>query len=265
MSSDDLNQPVLYSETGGVATITLNRPDSLNAITPSLWQALDEAMERVRDDSSVRVAILTGAGDSAFCAGADLKWRSENAERLRTESTRELRARFVMPDFDLWKPVIAAVNGHCLGGGFEIAMACDLIVAADTAIFGYPEPRRGLVADGTAVHRLVRELPRKLAMEILLSGRTFGAEEGRSLGFVNQVVSKSDLMTAANAIADEMLKCSPQALRATKQMVVQGAEMPFQQAFETEFSEFLKLKNSQDFVEGARAFTEKREPKWNDA
>lgn len=265
MTESNSDPPVLYEQEGVVAFVTLNRPEALNAINPVLWMALDEAMERVRDDPSVRVAILRGAGDKAFCAGADLKWRAENADRLQSEATRDNRARFVMPEFDLWKPVIAAVHGYALGGGFEIVMACDLIVAAEDAVFGYPEPRRGLVADGTAIHRLVRQVPRKLAMEILLTGKTFSAVEGQRLGFVNRVVTRADLMDAAEELAKEVLKCSPQALKATKQMVRLGSEMSFQQAFETEFPEFLKLKESQDFSEGARAFTEKREPKWEDA
>lgn len=258
------NPPVLYEQVGAVAFVTLNRPAALNAINPALWQALDEAMERVRDDTSVRVAILRGAGEKAFCAGADLKWRAENADRLRTEPTRNNRARFVMPDFDLWKPVIAAVHGYALGGGFEIAMACDMIIASEDAVFGYPEPRRGLVADGTAIHRLVRELPRKQANEILLTGKMFSATEGERLGFVNRVVPKAELKAAAQEVASEMLASSPQALKATKQMVRLGAEMTFQQAFETEFPEFRRLKESPDFSEGARAFTEKRKPRWED-
>lgn len=265
MPTSPSNPPVRYEQAGAVAVITLNRPDVLNAINPPLWQALDEAMERFRDDQSARVAILRGAGEKAFCAGADLKWRAENADRLRAGPTRDNRARFVMPDFDLWKPVIAAVHGYALGGGFEIAMACDLIVASEDAQFGYPEPRRGLVADGTAVHRLMRQLPSKMAMEVLLTGGMFSAAEGQRLGFVNRVVARPDLMSAAHGLADEMLKCSPQALKATKQMARLGAEMSFQQAFETEFPEFLRLKDSPDFSEGTRAFAEKREPKWEDA
>ncbi len=265
MTDPDSNSPVLYKQDGGIAHITLNRPESLNAINPALWEALDAAMDQARDDSSARVAILRGAGEKAFCAGADLKWRAENAERLRNEPTRNNRARFVMPDYDLWKPVIAAVHGFCLGGGFELAMACDLIVASDDAVFGYPEPRRGLVADGTAIHRLVRQIPRKQALEILLTGRMFTASEALQLGFVNRVVPRAELMSSAEELAGEMLKCSPQALKATKQMVAQGADMTFQEAFETEFPEYLKLKRSPDFSEGAQAFAEKREPKWEDA
>ena len=259
------SNPILYSQSGHIATVTLNRPEVLNAINPDLWTALDEAMERARDDSSVRVVILRGAGDKAFCAGADLKWRADNAERLRTKPTRNNRARFVMPGFDLWKPVIGAVDGYCLGGGFEIAMACDVVVASEDAQFGYPEPLRGLVADGTAIHRLVRQIPNKLAMELLMTGRRIPAKEAMRLGFVNRVVPKSELLSAANQFAEEMLAASPQALKATKQMARLGSEMTFEKAFETDFPEFLRLKESPDFSEGAAAFAEKRDPNWQDA
>ncbi len=259
------SQPVLYSADGHVATVTLNRPAVLNAINPDLWMGLDDAMEQARDDSTVRVIVLRGAGDKAFCAGADLKWRAENAERLRDEPTRDNRARFVMPDFELWKPVVAAVHGYCLGGGFEIAMACDLIVASEDAQFGYPEPHRGLVADGTAIHRLVQQLPNKQAMDLLLTGRKCSAQEAHRLGFVNRVVRKPDLPMAVGELVTELLESSPQALKATKEMARKGADMSLRKAFKNEFPEFLKLKESPDFSEGAKAFSEGREPDWEDA
>lgn len=265
MTSPDSAQPVLYEQEGHIALITLNRPESLNAINPPLRDGLDEAMERARDERSVRVVILTGAGERAFCAGADLKWRAQNAEFLRQANTQRNRPRFVMPEFDLWKPVIGAVHGYALGGGFEIAMACDVIVAADDAQFGLPEPRRGLAADGGAIHQIVRQLPRKLAMELVLTGRIVSAEEARSFGIVNRVVPPEKLMEEARALASEMLECSPQALKASKQIALLGADRPFAKVFSQEFPEFVKLRESNDFAEGPRAFAEKRRPEWENA
>lgn len=265
MAESPDEKPVLYEKDGHIAVITLNRPASLNAINPPLRDGLDEAMERVRNDSSVRVAILTGAGERAFCAGADLKWRSQNEDLLQEIDTRGNRPCFVMPGFDLWKPVIAAVRGYAVGGGLEVAMSCDVIVASEDAKFGLPEPKRGLAADGGGVHRVIREVPRKLAMEMILTGRIFPATEGERLGIVNRVVPNGELMSAARSLADEMAECSPQALRASKQMALGGADRPLEEAFTQDFSEFIKLKASGDFVEGPRAFAEKRKPSWEDA
>ena len=263
-SPDNAAQPVLYEQDGHIALITLNRPESLNAINPPLRDGLDVAMERARDERTVRVVILTGAG-RAFCAGADLKWRAQNAGTLRQTNTQRNRPRFVMPGFDLWKPVIGAVHGYALGGGFEIAMACDVIVAADDAKFGLPEPRRGLAADGGAIHQVVRQLPRKLAMELILTGRMVTAEEARSFGIVNRVVPPEKLMQETRALAAEILECSPQALKASKQIALLGADRPFAKVFAQEFPEFVKLRESNDFVEGPQAFAEKRRPQWEDA
>ncbi len=259
------SEPVLYEQDGNIAFITLNRPEALNAINPALRDGLDDAMERVRNDKTVRVAIVTGAGDRAFCAGADLKWRSQNEDLLQEIDTRGNRPRFVMPGFDLWKPVIASVHGYAIGGGLEIAMSCDVIVASEGSKLGLPEPKRGLAADGGGIHRVLREVPRKLAMEMILTGRIFPASEGLRLGIVNHVVPEADVMSTARSIAEEMIECSPQALRASKQMALLGADKPLADAYSQDFSEFIRLKASGDFVEGPRAFAEKRKPVWEDA
>ncbi len=265
MTHQDIESPVLFKQDGPVGIITLNRPDSLNAINPPLRDGLDDALERFRDDKSIRVAIITGAGERAFCAGADLKWRSQNEDLLQEIDTRGNRPRFLMPGFDLWKPVIAAVRGYAVGGGLEVAMSCDVIVASEDAKFGLPEPKRGLAADGGGIHRVIREVPRKLAMEMILTGRIFTASEGRRLGIVNRVVPNDELMSAARSFANEMIECSPQALRASKQMALGGADKPLDEAFTQDFSEFMRLKASGDFVEGPRAFAEKRMAVWEDA
>lgn len=257
-------EPVISRIAGHIALITLNRPASLNAIDPPLADALDRAMERVRDDPSIRVAILTGAGDRAFCSGADLKWRASHEDETRTPRARGNRPGFVYPDFRCWKPLIAAVNGYAVGGGFELALACDVIVAADHASFGFLEPRRGLMADGGGIQRLVRRLPWSQAAGLLFTGRLIDAHEALRIGLLNEVVPAEALMETAERWAAEMLECSPLALQAAKEAATLGLEMDLREAMATEFPAFQRLRASGDFVEGPRAFAEKRKPVWED-
>ena len=262
MSADP--HPVVTHVANHVARITLNRPASLNAINPPLADALDSAMERVRDDPTIRVAILTGAGDRAFCAGADLKWRASHEDETRRPRARGNRPGFVYPRFHCWKPVIAAVNGYAVGGGFELALACDIIVAAEDARFGFPEPRRGLMADGGGVQRLVRRLPWNQAAGLLFTGRFIGGKEAFRMGLVNEIVPRDALMDAAERWASEILECSPRAVQAAKEAATLGLDMDLNEAMATEFPAFQRLRASSDFLEGPRAFAEKRRPAWED-
>lgn len=258
------NDEVLFDQQGHLAVITLNRPEALNSMNPPLLDALREALEEVRDNDSIWVAILTGAGDRAFSAGADLKWRSENEDKVR-ETGKGAREKILSSDFACWKPIIAAVNGYAVGGGLELAISCDLIVAADRAQFGLPEPRRGLMADAGGVHGLSRQLPTKLAMELILTGQFIGAQRAADIGLINRVVGNDELMSAANELAGQIMECSPKAVQAAKQAVVQGSALTLEQAMFTEFSKFEELKASNDFIEGPRAFAEKRAPRWEGA
>jgi len=258
------NDTVLFEQDGHLAKITLNRPKAMNSINPPLGDALREALEEVRDNDSIWVAILTGAGDRAFSAGADLKWRSENEDEVKTPDAGT-GGKILSAEFGCWKPVIAAVNGYAVGGGLELAIACDLIVAAESAQFGLPEPRRGLMADAGGVHGLSRQLPIKLAMEMILTGQFIGAQRAAEIGLVNRVATNEDLMRAARDLADSIMECSPRAIQAAKQAVVLGSELTFEEAMVTEFSMFTRLKESADFIEGPRAFSEKRAPKWEGA
>jgi len=257
-------EPVTIHVADHVARITLNRPASLNAINPPLAAALDSAMARVRDEPAIRVAMLTGAGDRAFCSGADLKWRASHEDETRKPRTPGNRPGFVYPHFRCWKPIIAAVNGYAVGGGLELALACDVIVAVDSARFGFPEPRRGLMADGGGIQRLVRRLPWNQAAGLLLTGRLIDAREAFRIGLVNQVVPPDALIHAAGRWAAEMLECSPLAVQAAKEAAALGLEMSLADAMATEFPAFQRLRASNDFVEGPRAFTEKRRPVWED-
>ncbi|MDP6666412.1 MAG: enoyl-CoA hydratase-related protein [Dehalococcoidia bacterium] len=255
------NGTVLFERSGHLAIITLNRPDSLNAINPPLGVALREALNEVRDNDSIWVAILTGAGDRAFSAGADLRWRSENEDQVR-KPRAGTGGKILSAEFACWKPVIAAVNGYAVGGGLELAIACDLIVAAERARFGLPEPRRGLMADAGGVHGLSRQLPLKLAMEMILTGQFIDARRAADIGLVNRVVDNDRLIPAATELAEAIMECSPRAVQAAKQAVVLGGQLSFEEAMVTEFSMFKRLQESGDFTEGPRAFAEKRAPRW---
>jgi crotonobetainyl-CoA hydratase len=241
--------------------VTIDRPERMNALHPPANDELARAFDEFAADPTLWVAILTGAGDRAFSAGNDLRWQAEG-NKLTVPATgfAGLTARW-----DLEKPVIAAVNGVAMGGGFEIALACDIIVAADTAIFALPEPKVGLAALAGGLHRLPRQIGLKAAMGMILTGRHVGASEGQALGFVNEVVPQVDLMTAARRWADAILACSPMSVRASKQAVLRSLdEASLRTAFEAQMRHpaVAAMLRSEDFVEGPLAFSQKRPPEW---
>lgn len=243
-----------------ILTITLNRPEVLNAINPAAHFELDEVFDMYESDSDMRVAIITGAGDRAFCVGTDLK------ELSRTNDHRKPPGGFcgITTRFDLYKPVIAAVNGLCLGGGAEIVAACDLAIASDNAEFGLVEPRVGLAAlGGGALQRLAREMPMKDAMMMILTGKRISAQEALRISFINQVVPQSDLMSSARELAMEILKCAPLAVQASKQVMRQSLATPdLKKTMKTRYELAEVMLKSQDAIEGPLAFAEKRTPKW---
>ncbi|MFO0690823.1 MAG: enoyl-CoA hydratase-related protein [Myxococcota bacterium] len=247
---------------GGLLFVTIDRPERMNALHWRANEELSGIFDAFEADPELWVAILTGAGDRAFCAGNDLKYQA-------TEAKGELRAgpasgfAGLTSRFGLTKPVIAAVNGVAMGGGFEIALACDLIVASSDAVFALPEPRVGLAALAGGVHRLPRQIGLKQAMGLLLTGRRVSAEEGLRLGFVNEVVAPGELMAAARRWAGQILECSPMSIRATKQAAMQGlAHASVEDAMNDRYPAIDALLRSQDFVEGPLAFAQKRPPKW---
>ncbi|MFP6836064.1 MAG: enoyl-CoA hydratase-related protein [Pseudomonadales bacterium] len=249
-----------------VAYITLNRPEAMNSLNPEMRSALSEHFDEVERNDEVWLAVVTGAGERAFCAGADLKHRAlersasaeQKAEWARMlEATRPLNQRWAFP-----KPVIARVNGFALGGGLELAMSCDIIVAAEHAELGLPEPRRGLIAGGVGVHRLPRQIGLKPAMGYLLTGRHMSAARAYELGLVNQVVPLAELDAAVDEWVGDILRCAPLAVRATKEAAMRGMDMALPQAFYTAYDSEVTRQHSADTLEGPRAFAEKREPKW---
>jgi len=244
---------------GHVLIVTMNRPERMNALHPPANFELEQVFDDFAADDDLWIAIITGEGDRAFSAGNDLRYQAEgNKIEIPKTGFAGLTARF-----NCNKPLIAAVNGMAMGGGFEIALACDIIIAADSAVFALPEPRVGLAALAGGLHRLTRQIPLKQAMGMILTGRRVGAAEGQTLGFVNEVVPQAELMAAARRWADLMLECSPMSLRASKEAVREGMDKAtFAEAYSTPYEAVKALFRSQDLIEGPTAFAQKRKPNW---
>lgn len=249
-----------------VAEITLNRPESMNALNPELRHALSDCWDEVERNDDIWVAVVTGAGERAFCAGMDLKHRARAsaASPAQRQAWDEMQAQ-ARPLNTRWhfpKPVIAKVNGFALGGGLELALSCDIIVAADHAEVGLPEPRRGLIAGGVGVHRLPRQMGLKAAMGYLLTGRHMSAQRAYELGLLNEVVPSTELDACVDGWVADILRCAPLAVRATKEAVMKGLDHTLSDAFASPYEAETIRANSQDAIEGPKAFAEKRTPDW---
>ena len=243
---------------GAVTTVTLNRPQVLNAINPRMHDELQEAFDAFAADDSQSVCVVTGAGDRAFCAGSDLKAGGHQGYPKNGYAG-------LIERFDLDKPLIAAANGLALGGGFEVALACDIIIAASTASFGLPEPLVGAVALGGGLHRMVRQTALKPAMGLILTGRRVDAAEAFRLGLVNEVVKPSELKAAVDRYVTDILRCSPMSVRASKETALRGLEeasLAEAMRKQVAYPAFAAWRTSEDVQEGARAFAEKRPPAW---
>jgi enoyl-CoA hydratase/carnithine racemase len=254
-------QFVKYEKRGHLAHITFNRPERLNALHPPCHVEMANVWDDFIADKNAWVAIVTGTGEKAFSAGNDLRWTAEH----RGEPLMQAKGGFagITARFDIHKPIIAAVNGFALGGGFEIALACDIIIAAEHARFGLPEPRVGLMAAAGGVHRLPRHVPLKIAMGMMLTARHITAAEAHRYGIVNEVVPLKDLMATAERWAGEIMECSPISIQASKQAAMEGLGMPVQAAIEKHYELQSKLFRSKDAIEGPLAFSEKRKPNWS--
>lgn len=245
-------------KTNHVLTVTMNRPDRLNALHSLANAELGDVFDDYAQDPDLWVAVITGAG-RGFSAGNDLRHQAEGGETVPTPmGFGGLTSRF-----DLTKPVIAAVNGVAMGGGFEIALACDLIIAADTAKFALPEPKVGLAALAGGLNRLPRQIGSKRALGMILTGRHVLAEEGMALGFVNEVVPGEELMQTANRWAANICECAPLSIRASKDVVYRSLDFAsLEESMSAKYDSVKAMVKSEDFVEGPRAFAEKRAPNW---
>ncbi len=252
---------VRYEQQDRIVTITMNRPDAMNAIDPETNQALIEAWTRFRDDDSAWVAILTGAGEKAFSAGADLK-KMIPASFSRPGGGRhnDLGLGGITRGLEIWKPMIAAINGFCLAGGLEQALCCDLRIAAPHATFGLTEVRWAIMPGAGGTQRLPRSAPLAKAMEMILMARTLTAEQALAHGLVNAVVPLPELMPTARKWAEEICGLGPLGVRAAKEAVLRGLTMPLGDGLRLEAFLSGTLRGTEDAVEGPKAFAEKRKP-----
>ena len=244
---------------GHVAHVRLNRPKSLNAITQEMDEALLAAWTEINADPEIWVAVLSAEGERAFCVGADV---SAGAERPTRMALAGGITGIGGPLVTLKKPMIAAVQGYVLGGGFELAMCADIIVAATTAQFGLPETKVGIIGECGVVHRAIRQLPYRIALAMIMTGERMPAAEARGYGLVNEVVEPAELMAAAERWAAKLTAASPLAVQAAKAAVLGRLGAPLEVALTTRFEAIEEYAFSQDKLEGRKAFAEKRAPQW---
>ncbi|MBA3028292.1 MAG: enoyl-CoA hydratase [Desulfobacteraceae bacterium] len=244
---------------GHLTVITINRPENMNALHPPASMELETIFNDFESDPEQWVAIITGTGDRAFSAGNDLKYQASGGDMsMPASGFAGLTSRYNMV-----KPVIAAVNGMAMGGGFEIALACDIIIASEKAIFALPEPKVGLAALAGGMHRLPRQIGLKRAMGMMLTARRVAAPEALQLGFVNEVVPHGELMAKAKQWANEILECAPLSIRTTKQVAVQGLKYAnIEDAMNANYDQMTLMFQSEDVFEGPMAFAQKRKPNW---
>lgn len=256
---------ILYEKVGGVANITLNRPQFLNALTTTMRQEVIDALEEAEADGEVRVVVIRGAGEKAFCAGADIGEFRDLLEKLTPLEFKKLyqtRGGYAVRRkiAEMGKPVIAAVKGYAIGGGFELALACDLILASEGSQMGLREISIGFLPGAGGGQWVSRLTGVRKAKEMVFTGDLIGAEEAARLGLVNKVVPLEKLDGAVAELAGKLMEKSPLALRLAKQILNKTMDMNFNSAMEYEFEVVLDLFGSEDFREGVRAFFEKRKP-----
>lgn len=256
-----MSDAVLYERTGPVATITYNRPDVLNAINGEMRRGLNDAFARFRDEEEAWVAIVTGAG-RAFCAGADLRDGGGATGDFPGTFWEKPTVNSFESGWEIYKPVIAAVNGHCLGYGLTLVTWCDFVLASDQARFGYPEAALGIPAMVGAI-RLPQRIGWSDAMELLMTGEPVDAERAREMGLVWRVVPHDDLMTEARALADRLVKGAPVAQRAMKEMALRAPHLSSPEAIRMGEAMRLAVATTADAREGMKAAAEGRPPRWD--
>lgn len=253
--------PVEFELEDGIAVITMNRPEVLNAMDAEAYRQLSEAWTRVRDDHGVRVAVITGAGDRSFSTGADIKSFLGNPDAL-SEFWLTQQGQLLNRGLEVWKPVIAAVNGYCIGGGMTLMLATDIRVAAEHASFGVAEVKRGVVAANGGTQRIAKQLPHAIAMELLLVGDRIDAQTAERWGLVNKVVPLDRLMETALDYARPIAANAPLAVQATKELAIRSRDMDLATGLRLEQALNRLLMFTEDAKEGPAAFAEKREPRF---
>ncbi|AWB32799.1 enoyl-CoA hydratase/isomerase family protein [Orrella marina] len=243
----------------GIALVTINRPERRNAFDAEHYRLISEAWQTVRDDPAIRVAVITGAGDKAFSAGADLK-TYVGRESSMSEHWLTQKDQLLNRGLEVWKPIIAAVNGYCIGGGMTLLLATDIRVASEHATFGLSEVKRGIVAANGGTQRVVAQLPYPIAMELLLTGDAIDAETALRWGLINKIVPHDRLLDEAMQYARRVAANAPLALQATKELAVKAPELGLSAGLRMEQYVNRMLRMTEDAKEGARAFQEKRAP-----
>src|SRR6266576_4622324 len=258
-------QTILFEVRNQIAFVTFNRPESMNAMNRQMTQDLIEACKQIEEDPDIRIAIFTGAGEKAFSAGMDLKERAETSfspierRQQKLSATIHTQSRAVAA---ITKPTIAAIRGYCVGGGLEFALACDLRVAAEDAKLGLTEVRRGIIPGAGGTQRLTRAVGVTKAMEMCLTGETVSGLEAKSLGLVNNAVPSSDVIKAAEDLANRILKGAPMSVAFIKEAIKKGVELSLDEGFRLESDLSALVGTTEDSKEGPRAFAEKRAPVW---
>jgi len=251
---------VSYEKEGRIAVFTINRPEAMNALNMETMRELRQVMTEFRDDPELWVGIITGTGEKAFCGGADIK----DTLPFMKEHGRDPWAMppSIMRGLEMWKPLVAAINGMALGGGLELALACDIRIAAETARLGTPEVTLGLIPGWGGTQRLPRVIPWCKAAELLLMGKLIDAQEAYRIGLVNKVVPQAEVMATAKEWAQIICKAGPLAVRAAKEAMIRGSAMTLEEGLRLENSLVASVMSTEDFAEGTGAFVEKRKPNY---
>jgi E-phenylitaconyl-CoA hydratase len=252
---------IIYEKKGRIAYVIINRPQRMNAVDPDTSRELLQAFSAFRDDDEVWVSILTGAGEKAFSAGADLVAMAQ-AFAGGEGGFFDVPFGGITRGFETWKPMIAAINGHCLAGGLELALRCDIRVAAEHASFGLPEPTRAIIPAAGGTQRLPRAIPLAFALELLLTGGRIDAQTAIRWGLVSHVVPLAELMPKAEEIANAICECGPLAVRAIKQAAYQGLDMTLEEGLALEAGLMAGILRTEDARQGPLAFAQKRKPEY---
>lgn len=240
-----------------ILEVCINRPKQMNSINPQTSQELKFAFEKFKHSDKLKIAIIYGEGNLAFSAGNDLK-------HVKSDSDPIVPFGGITSDFECYKPIIAAIDGYALGGGLEIALACDILIASENSTFGFPEPKVGLFAGAGGAAKLAKIIPQKTALNLLLTGKLISSKEAKDIGVISEIVPQGESLSTARNTAKEILKCSYLAISATKQIILNEYKVDFSPSnIESSYSEVKKLRNSNHFEIGKTAFANKKEPEWD--